>query len=193
MGYVDDGGIWREGKHEWKVPYGVRMAFREQLVFSQIASKYPFFVQWTSPKTGKRLRKNFPSLGSACRFIATKAQYVDSEAFVVVKLGFYIPTKLMGKSPRRARSGRLLYWCPRCMQPRRFRRTGKIFYGRKKFKVLDRLGNWHGQYEFRDVKLAELTCTHCGITNQNHKFRSSNQPLEKRKFKQGVTRARRRR
>lgn len=193
MSRIDAAGNWVEGDHVWKVPYGVRIAFTERLLFTQVANKFPFYVQWQHPdgKGGKKpLRRSCMSLGSACSFIATKAQYVDPDAFVVNKLGFYIPRKLMGKFPRRMGDPeRLHYWCPRCMQPRRFKRSGdRTFYAQKKF--------WNQEkdiYEWKNVKLALIECTSCGITNRDNKFRASNQPLEVKAIKQGRTRTRRRR
>lgn len=188
---IDSEGVWRRDGHEWKVPYGVRCALKEKLTFTQIATKYPFFATWVSPKTGKRLRKYFMSLPAAIDFVASKAQYVDEKASVVSRHGFYIPTKLMGKFPRKV--GRFTYyWCPRCMHPRRFHRTEEEFYANKKFLV------WNDKaramvWEWKNVKLAVMECTTCGITNRDAKFRASNQPVEKRKFKKGVTRAKRRR
>src|SRR5262245_48571593 len=46
MGRIDGDGYWVEGDHRWKVPFGVRSAFRERLTFSMIASQYPFYVGW---------------------------------------------------------------------------------------------------------------------------------------------------
>lgn len=165
---------------------------RAKLSFAQIASKYPWYVTWVSPRTNRRLKRQFTSLPAAIQFIASRVQYVDPHASVVNRVGFYIPTKLMGKFPRRLSDGRLYYWCPRCMEPRRFRRNGEEFYANKKFLV------WNDKakdyvWEWKNVKLAVVCCTVCGISNRDGKFRASNQPLEKRKFKKGVTRARPRR
>lgn len=185
--WVDSGGEWNRNGHTWKVPYGVRVALKTPLTHSQVVNKYPWYATWVSP-SGKRFKKKCVSLGAAIDFVASRAQYVDPQASVISRHGFYIPTKLMGKFPRRSRSGRLYYWCPCCMQPRTFRRMGdQFFYANKKFWSQEK-----GYYEWKNVKLAVLVCTVCGLPNRDHKFRASNQPLEKRRFKPGVRRARRR-
>jgi hypothetical protein len=184
---IDEDGWYRRNGSEWHVPYGVRVALHERLLWTQMVNKYPFFVTWVSPSTGKRLRKNFMSLPSAMVFVAEQAQYVDADAAIVCKNGFNIPRKLMGKFPRRmGKAQKLHYWCPRCMQPRRFRRTGEETHAMKKFP-----GSYG--YEWKLVKLAVVECVVCSITNRDAKFRRSNQPVELRRFKKGVTRARRRR
>jgi hypothetical protein len=183
---IEEDGYYRYGDHEWKVPYGVRMAFEEKLLWGHMAHKHPYFVTWTSPKTGKRLKKFFGSMPNAVHFIATKAQYVDEDAAVVVRNGFDMPVKLRGKFPRKL-AGRTHYWCPRCMSPRVFRRNGQEFFAMRK--------EWNtekARYEYRDRRLAVLCCTICGLTNRDPKFRRCNQPWEKRKFKRGVRKAKRR-
>lgn len=184
---IDKDGYYRYGDHEWKVPYGVRMAFEEKLLWAHMAHKHPYFVTWVSPKTGKRLKKFFGSMPNAVHFIATKAQYVDEDAAVVVRNGFDIPVKLRGKFPRKL-SGRTHYWCPRCMSPRIFRRLfGQTFKAMKK--------EWNtekARYEWRDRELALMACEVCRCTNRDQKFRRCNQPWEKRKFKKGVRKAKRR-
>jgi hypothetical protein len=64
------------------------------------------------PKTGKRLKKFFGSMPNAVHFIATKAQYVDEDAAVVVRNGFDIPVKLRGKVPSQARGSYALLVSP---------------------------------------------------------------------------------
>jgi hypothetical protein len=186
---IDPDGWYRRNGDEWKVPYGVRAALAAHLNLQQVVHKHPFFVTWVSPKTGKRLRKEFGSIANAMIFVAEQAQHVDPEASIVSKHGFYIPTPLMGKFPRHmGPQKKLHYWCPRCMQPRRFRRTGQVFEGSKKLWSSDR-----EQYVWKNVKLAVLECVVCGITNRDGRFRASNQPVEKRRFKRGVRRAKKRR
>jgi hypothetical protein len=111
---------------------------------------------------------------------------VDEDAAVVVRNGFDMPVKLRGKFPRKL-AGRTHYWCPRCMSPRVFRRNGQEFFAMRK--------EWNtekARYEYRDRRLAVLCCTICGLTNRDPKFRRCNQPWEKRKFKRGVRKAKRR-
>jgi hypothetical protein len=183
---IDEKGYYHSGEHRWRVPYGIRIALGERLLWTQMVNKYPFFVTWVSPKTGKRFRRNCMSMVHAIQFVTEQAQYVDPEASVVSKHGFYIPRKLMGKFPRRmGPADKLHYWCPRCMQPRRFRKTGEQTTVMKKF--LDDKGD----PEWKVVKLSVIDCVVCGISNRDAKFRASNQPLEVRRFKRGVTRARR--
>lgn len=185
--WIED-GVWHRGGHEWPVPYGVRTALKASLTHSQVVNKYPWIATWRSPRTGKRLKRRCMSLPAAIDFVARKAQYVDPQASVYSRHGFYIPTDLMGKFPRRGKTGRLYYWCPRCMQPRTFHRTGDEFTTQKKFWSSEK-----ERYIWKDVKLAVVACTTCGITNHDSKFRASNQPVEKRRFKQGARRARGRR
>jgi hypothetical protein len=184
---IDEAGVFhtRDGEHEWKVPYGLRIAIKEPLKYTQMVNKYPYYVTWVSPKSGKRLLKYFMSIPHAIEFIASKAQYVDEDVCVVSRHGYYIPRKLMGKFPRKMGPKKLThYWCPRCMQPRRFRRVeGETFYAMKK-----EWSNEKSKYVWKDRELALLRCEVCGITNRDTKFRASNQPLEVRKIKERVRR-----
>ena len=191
--YIDEKGFW-QGR--WRVPYGVKAAFAQKLTFSQIASQYPFYVQWQHPsKNGagptRTLTRSCSTLAVACHFIAKNLTTVDADAFIVCRNGFYIPTPLMGKFPRKMSDGKTYYWCPRCMQPRRFRQNNpqapQTFYADKKFWSDERDG-----YVWKNVKLTLLNCTHCGISNRDAKFRASNQPVEKVKLR-GSRRTRRRR
>jgi len=182
MSLINGDGYWVQNGKSWRVPYGVRAAFSATLTYGHYINKYPFYVQWRHPDGNgghKTLRRSCMSLGSAVSFITTKAQAVDPEAFVVCKLGFYAPLTMLGKFPRRLKDGKMYYWCPRCMQPRRFRRTpgDQTFYAMKKFWNSEK-----GYYEWKDVKLGLLECTSCGITNRDQKFRASNQPVEKIKL-----------
>jgi hypothetical protein len=47
---IEEDGYYRYGDHEWKVPYGVRMAFEEKLLWGHMAHKHPYFVTWVSPR-----------------------------------------------------------------------------------------------------------------------------------------------
>lgn len=183
---IDSDGYYRYGDHEWKVPYGVRMAFKEKLLWTHMNSKYPYYVTWVSPKTGRRLKKYFGAMANAVHFIATKAQYVDEDAAIVVRMGFDIPRKLRGKFPRKF-GGRTHYWCPYCLAPRIFRRNGQEFNAVRKEWIVAR-----ARYEYRNRRLAVMCCSHCGGTNRDSKFRRCNQPFEVRKFKKGVRKAKRR-
>src|SRR5215471_1160760 len=128
---VDADGYFREGKHEWRVPYGVRVALKTPLSHSQLVNKYPWYVTWVSPTTGRRLKKRFMNLVPAIGFIATRAQYVDPRASIISRHPYYIPTQLMGKFPRKV-AGKTYYWCPSCMAPRRFRRSDETFFALRK-------------------------------------------------------------
>lgn len=193
MALINGKGYWVQGDKQWKVPLGVREAFAATLTHGHLMNKYPFYVQWRHPdgNGGYKVKKrSCTSLGSAVSFITMRAQAVDEEAFVVCKLGFYAPIRLLGKFPRKLADGRLYYWCPRCMQPRRFRvsPTGGTFYADKKYWSEDK-----DHYEWKNVKLALIECSHCGVTNRDPKFRASNQPVQKTRIKPRKTRVRRRR
>jgi hypothetical protein len=186
---IGEDGWYRRNGHEWKIPYGVRIAAQQPLIFSQITFQHPFYVTWISPKTGKRVKRFMQSLSSSIVFIAEKVQYVDENAAIISRHGYHMPPKLRGKFPRKM-GGRLHYWCPRCMAPRVFKLAPYrgTFYAQKKV--------WNdekGKYVFTDRKLAVIECSFCGVSNRDHKFRAANQPWEVRKFKQGVRKARRRR
>lgn len=180
VSYIDSEGYWSQGGRRWKVPYGVRAAFDNTLTHDLLVNKYPYYVQWRHPSRNggppRTMRRSCGSLGAACAFITLHVAHVDPDAFIVVKNGFYIPRHLMGKFPRRLKDGKFYYWCPRCMQPRTFRRTpdDRTFYANKKFWNEEK-----GYYEWKNVKLVELECSHCRITNRDGRFRASNQPVEK--------------
>ena len=183
---IDPDGVCRlhdeNGSHEWKVPYGIRATMHQPLLWAQIATKYPWYVSWCSPKNGKRLKKKFESLASAIVFVTTRAQYADPDAAVISRHGYDIPPKLRGKLPRKR-----YYWCPCCMTARKFYAvlpTQEITV-QKKVWSSDK-----GRYEYKLRKIKLLRCKVCGITNRDVKFRRSNQPWTVRRFKKGVTRAR---
>lgn len=184
VSYIDPDGYWSQNGRRWRVPYGVRAAFGETLLHVHLVNKYPFYVQWRHPSRNggppRTMRRSCTSLGAACSFLTTHVAHVDPDAFIVVKNGFYIPRALMGKFPRRLADGKMYYWCPRCMQPRTFRRApgDASFYANKKYWSDDK-----GRYEWKNVKLALLECSHCGISNRDNRFRASNQPVEKVKVK----------
>jgi hypothetical protein len=190
---IDENGVYhsRDGEHEWRVPYGVRQAMTVPLIHGQIINKYPWYVTWVSPRTGKRYKKRCMHLVSAIDLIATRVQYVDSKASIVSRqVGYTVPPKLRGKFPRPMNGGKMHYWCPFCMDARRYRRDrgGRTFYTNKKF--------WSDEkqhYVWKEVHLATMMCVVCGCTNQDHRFRVSNQPYEKIRVKKGVRRIRRRR
>ena len=195
VGYIDEKGYWVRGEHRWKVPYGVKAAFAQELTWSHIASQYPFYVQWRHPSRNggppKTLTRSCSTLSVACHFIAQHLTQLDADAFIVCRNGFYIPTELMGKFPRKMKDGKTYYWCPRCMQPRRFRianpESPSTFFADKKFWSEE-----HQGYVWKNVKLALISCSHCGLSNRDYKFRASNQPVEKVKLR-GTRRTRRRR
>lgn len=188
---LDEDGVYytRDGEHAWRVPYGIRQAMAVPLSYNQVVVKYPFYVTWISPKTGKRHKKYVPSIISGVHLIAERVQYADPDAWIVSRtVGYVVPEKLRGKFPRQM-NGKHMYWCPCCMTARRFRRRVPLedFYAQKKFWSEEKK-----RYIWKDVKLALLECAVCGITNRDRKFRASNQPYEKRRIKRGVRRLRKR-
>jgi hypothetical protein len=181
---IDGAGVYHYGGHVWKVPYGVRVALNTPLYHSQMSHRYPWYVTWVSPKTGKRLKKFFPSLPAAVHFIATRAQYVDPQAAVVSRHGYRIPTKLAGKLPKPWK------WCPCCMNARKFYRT----YPERQFNAMRKEWSEEKQrYVWKERRVYEMHCRVCGITNRNTKYRHANQPWEIRRFKQRKRTRRRRR
>jgi len=152
--------------------------------------KYPFYVTWQSPRTGKRFRKYVMSITAGIHLIATRVQYIDPDACIVSRtVGYHVPPRLRGKFPRHM-NGVHVYWCPACMDARRFRRVQPLqeFYAIKKVWSEEKK-----KYIFTDRKLALLECPLCGTTNRDHRFRTSNQPYEVRKIKKGVRRVKKRR
>lgn len=185
---ISDDGYYARGKHRWKVPYGVREALGQPLVYNQIVVKYPFTVIWY--KDGKRYRKFVGSIIAGIDLIATRVQYIDPEAFIHSRtVGYHAPVKLRGKFPIK-RGAKTYYWCPQCMTARRFVRVRpqQDFYAMKKEWSEEK-----GRYEHRDRRIALLSCRHCGCTNRESKFRASNQPYEVRRIKKGVRRIKSRR
>lgn len=182
---IDDDGWYRTPDpdaeplmHEWKLPYGVRVALHNPLRRAQMMVRYPWYVTWKSPTSSKRLRKNFGSLPASIHFVATATQYVDPKACIVSRQGYDIPPKLRNKLPSPWK------WCPCCMQARKFYRV----YPEITFYALIR-DLETGERKERKLKLCE--CRVCGITNQNNIFRRSNQYWLVRRFKPGARRARR--
>jgi hypothetical protein len=181
--------------HTWKVPATVRECLRQNLTYGQVNVREAWYATWASPKTGERRRKKFSSPFQAINFIATKAQYVDPHACVVSRTRAYdIPPRYRGKVPyRKEREGKspiTWYWCPLCMQPRRFRAVRPLqdFFAMVKVWSEDQQ-----RYKWADRRLRLLECKYCECTNRNAVFRRSNQPWEVRKFKKGARRAKRRR
>jgi hypothetical protein len=185
---VGDDGVY----HGWKIPPTVLECVRQPLMHSQMNNRLAWYVTWISPRTGQRLRKHFMSPWVAIDFIATKASKVDPHAALVSRTHAYdIPAKYRGKMPlKQEHNGKMRtwYWCPLCMQPRRFRAVKPLqeFYATVKV--------WSDEkqaYIPKDRKLRLLECSYCSCTNRDSVFRRSNQPWELRKFKRGARRARR--
>src|SRR5262252_4343860 len=192
--FIEPDGFYRRNGHEWAVPYGVRYMLTQPLLPAQVSQKYPFMVTWVSPKTHKRLTKMMMSLPHAIVFVAERAQYVDSHATIVNRLGVDIPPGLRNKLPKPWK------WCPRCMKPRKMKRmyhsdgTPQTFYAQVKtwhVTRVDRRGKEIGYWEYPEKKLALMHCPICGVTNREQKFRRSNQPWHKTRVRRGRTRVRR--
>lgn len=192
--YHSDEGTKFGDDHSWRIPTTVLACLELPMVNSQMNNRLAWYVTWISPKTGERLRKYFMSPWLGVHFIATKAQYVDPHAALVSRTHAYdIPIKYRGKLPRKDEVDgkiRTWYWCPLCMQPRRFRaaQPSSEFYGNVKTWSEEKQ-----QYIPKERKLRLLECSYCGCTNRDSIFRRSNQPWDVRKFKRGARRARRRR
>jgi len=189
-----DDGVYHSGKYSWTVPPTVLACLRQPITTNQMSVRLAWYVTWISPRTGQRLRKYFMSPWVAMEFLATKASRVDPHAALVSRTRPYdVPAKYRGKFPHkqpfRGRE-RTWYWCPLCMQPRRFRavKPPREFYATVKVWSEEKQ-----RYIPKDRKLRLLECSYCSCTNQNSVFRRSNQPWELRKFKKGARRARRRR
>jgi hypothetical protein len=189
---LDDGDyVSKDGKHVWTVPPTVFACITEPLANSQMNNRLAWYVTWTSPRTGQRLKKYFMSPWVAMEFIATKAARVDPHTALVSRTRpYYIPARYRGKLPHKDSKNRTWYWCPLCMQPRRFKaaRPEQYFYAQVK--------SWSEEKQrfiWKERKLRLLECQYCGCTNRESVFRRSNQPWEVRKFKRGARRARRKR
>src|SRR4249919_718427 len=163
---VDDDGYYRRNDHEWKIPYGLRIALHQPLLPPQYTTQWPFYVLWTSPRTGKKYKKFFGTMPQAIKFVAEKAQYVDPDASVVGRHVRDIPPKLRGKFPR-TMGGHNHYWCGYCMAPRRFRRR----YPEEKFSALKKFWSEEkGRYVEKEVTLAVIECRVCHGTNRDARF-----------------------
>lgn len=186
-----DDGVYHSGEYSWRVPPTVHTCLKMPLVNSQMNNRLAWYVTWVSPRTGQRLKKHFMSPWVAMEFIATKASRVDPHAALVSRThAYYIPAKYRGKLPYKDDKNRTWYWCPLCMQPRRFKAVRPLteFYATVKV--------WSDEkqrYIPKERKLRLLQCGYCSCTNRETVFRRSNQPWELRKFKRGARRARRRR
>lgn len=184
---VGPDNVYRTGDHEWHVPIGLVYYWHKPLRQHQMVVHEPWFVTWH--KNGKRYRKQFQSLPQAIHFVATRAQYTDPHASVVAKHPYDIIPALRGKLPRKHNGG-TYYWCPCCVTAREFYPV----YPERTFWVLKkRFNETKGRYEWLDRRVRTLRCRVCACTNQNAAFRRSNQPWEKRRFKRGVRRAKRKR
>ncbi len=167
------GGVYQTDDHEWKVPLGVKVALRTPLTHPQIVNRYPWYVTWKSPKTGRRLRKYMATLYEAIQFTAERAQYVDRQATIVSRHGMVIPTALVGKLPKPWK------WCPCCMKARKFYRV----YPEQSFETRLRDPD---TWEEKIRPLPVLRCRICGITNRNDKYLRSNFWLVQRRIKPGA-------
>jgi hypothetical protein len=182
-------GVYRYGNHEWKVPIGVLYYWHHPLRRHQMVVYHPWWVTWISPRSGKRLKKEFTTLPHAVHFIATRAQYVDPSASIIAKHPYDVIPALRGKLPRK-HNGTTYYWCPLCM-------TARPFYAvvpERSFTVNKK--TWRedkGRYVWTERAIRLMRCRVCLSSNLDTVFRRSNQPWEKRRFKRGVRRARRKR
>lgn len=161
--------------------YGIQQALRTPLFPNQLSHRYPWAVMWL--KEGKRYKKKCKNLLEAVHLRdRIKEAGVSNATVVSLCRSYYIPVELIGKLPRP------WVWCPLCMKPRKFRRVRDetIFVFKK---VPDEK---RGGYKEVERQVALLRCPMCGCTNRNQVYRRSNQPFEVRKFKRGVTRARKR-
>jgi hypothetical protein len=167
------------------LPVGLQQALHLPLVWVQIVNRYPWKVMWIRrTPDGKRRKgqKLCASLGHAVA-VREKVSKVAPNATVVSRVrGYDIPTSLRGKLPPR------WYWCPRCMKPRRYVRDekGETFTALKKVWSKEKQ-----RFRWVERPVYLLRCPMCECTNRDPIFRRSNQPWETRKFKRGVTRARR--
>ena len=186
-----DDGVYRSGNREWRVPPTVLACVELPLSNNQMSNRLAWYVTWISPRTGQRLKKYFMSPWVAMEFIATKAVRVDPHAALVSRTRpYYIVPKYRGKLPHKDAQGRTWYWCPLCMQPRRFKavQPTQEFYA-----MVKKWSDEKARYIWADRKLRLLECSYCGCTNRESTFRRSNQPWEVRKFRKGTRRAKRRR
>lgn len=198
---LDDDGVYHSQEetqfgddHSWRVPPTVYACLKLPVIACQMHNHKAWYATWVSPKTGERKKKYFGSAWQAIKFVATKAQYVDPHAAVVSRTrGYDIPAKYRGKMPlKQEHKGKIRtwYWCPLCMQPRRFRavQPSQEFYA-----IVKTWSEEKQRFIPKDRKLRLLECSYCECTNRDSVFRRSNQPWNVRKFKRGARRAKRRR
>jgi uncharacterized protein YlbG (UPF0298 family) len=165
---------------------GIHQAARLPPAANQLSHRYPWAVMWLRrDKEGelKKYKKLCVNLAEAVSVRNRLHKGGIKNATVVSRArSYYIPVELIGRIPKP------WVWCPHCMKPRKYRRSGDdTIFAMKKVKVLDRRGNV--SYDYRERRVALLYCPLCGCTNRNQVYRMSNQPFHKRRFKQGATRA----
>lgn len=170
-------------EHE-QLSVGLRQALHLPLVWTQIVHRYPWAVMWVRVKDGRRVRgrKLCATLGHAIHECERIQRIVPNATVVSRSRGYDIPPSLRGKLPPR------WYWCPRCMKPRKYARDEND----ATFSVVKKVWSKEKKkYKWVERTVYLLHCPMCGCTNRDPVFRRSNQPWEIRRFKRGVTRARR--
>jgi hypothetical protein len=172
-----------EAVYHERLPIGLRQALHLPLVWVQIVNRYPWKVMWIRTVDGKRRRgqKLCTSLGGAIYTQQRIAKLVPNATVVSRVRGYDIPSELRGQLPPR------WYWCPRCMKPRRYERDAD---DATFFVVKKQWSDEKQRFIWKERKVYLLRCPMCDSTNRDPTFRRSNQPWEIRRFKRGVTRAR---
>lgn len=168
-------------RNGYQPPDSVRIIAKIGYHYGQLGKRFPFAVMWL--KDGKRYRKRCANIGEAVLVHQKVSPVVPNATIVSLVRSYDIPSDLRGRLPKP------WLWCPRCLKPRKFvlDADGRSFFALKK--------KWNaekGRYEWVDRRVAMIFCPMCSCSNKDPVFRRSNQPWETRRFKQGVTRARRR-
>jgi hypothetical protein len=172
---------------DYKIPSGVRWAMRHRMVWNQLASQYPWAV-YVKLRNGKVTVIKRSTIGGAIMLHKELVPRWPNATIASVRRMYDIPIELRGKLPPGWK------WCPRCLKPRKFKRSYDPYTG-EPHTFYGPLKHWSTEkrrWVTEERKLALMLCPMCGLTNRDPVFRRSNQPYHTRKFKRGVIRATRR-
>lgn len=172
---------------DYKVPMIVEIVRKFPVIYGQVAHRRPFVVIWIMRDEDGHRKKHYKfcaNIGAAVAFHKQIVDRVPNATIVSRARAYHVPPLLRGKLPKP------WLWCPRCCKPRKFVVSGdgsQTFFTMKK-----EWSDEEGRYVPRERRVRLIECPMCGFTNRDPVMRQSNQPWEVRRFKRGVTRAKRR-